>query len=143
MNEEPRKYFFRQRQRNRLYDVVISTLEDDGSRRRDIADRLGVNKSQVSRWLSGPANWEIDTVSDLLFSVGRELDFQPVSFADRSKVISNRFHPASEPDTPRQGRSFSATASTTQPSHVVSGPKEATTTTTSGVREEWGAPCVT
>jgi hypothetical protein len=98
VNERPTKYYFRQRQQNRLYDTVIGAVEDaancDGVRKKDIAETLSVPPSQVTRWLSGPANWTADTISDLLFSVGAELDFRVVRFSERAK--GNRFHPAGE-----------------------------------------------
>jgi transcriptional regulator with XRE-family HTH domain len=100
MNDEPTKYFFRQRQRNRLYDAVISAVEEAGIRRSDIANKLGINRSQVSRWLAGPANWEIDTISDILFSADSELDFKVIMLRDRAKTQRNRFHPAGEVRNP-------------------------------------------
>lgn len=93
------KEYFRQRQRNRLYEDVIKAVEKaavtNGTRRKDIADCLDVSQSQVSRWLSGPANWGVDTISDLLFAVGAELDFLVAWFDDRQK--RNEFHPLGEP----------------------------------------------
>jgi len=74
------KFFFRQRQRNRLYDQVVGAIEDAGVRREDIAEKLGINPSQVSRWLSGPASWEQDTISDLLFAIDAELEFRVVPY---------------------------------------------------------------
>jgi transcriptional regulator with XRE-family HTH domain len=94
MTDEPTKYFFRQRQQNRLYDVVIRAVELSGMRRKEIAKKLGVPPSQITRLLSGPSNWTSDTTSDLLFAVDAELDFQAVQFCDRAK--GNRFHPAGE-----------------------------------------------
>ena len=94
MNELPSKYFFRQRMKNRIYDAVIAAVEDaakaNGMRKKDIAEKLGVNPSQVTRWLSGPANWEVDTISDLLFAVGAELDIDAVLFADRDGATARR-----------------------------------------------------
>ncbi len=78
------KIYFRQRQRNRLHETVAvaieSVAEASGLRKRDIADKLEMHPSQISRWLSGPANWTIDTVSDLLYAVGAELEFKVVFF---------------------------------------------------------------
>lgn len=97
MNDMPSKYFFRQRMKNRTYDAVIAAVENaaatHGMRKKDIAEKLGVNPSQVTRWLSGPANWGADTISDLLFAVGAELEPVVVTFAERQRQKSNRFHP--------------------------------------------------
>jgi predicted XRE-type DNA-binding protein len=92
------KYYFRQRQQNRLYDVVIRAIEEEHIRRKNIAEKLGIPPSQVTRLLSGPANWTIDTISDLLFAIDAELDFSIVRFRDRVK--GNRFHLAGEPSSP-------------------------------------------
>lgn len=97
MNDMPSKYFFRQRMKNRIYDAVIAAVEDAaakrGMRKRDIAEKLGVDPSQVTRWLSGPANWGANTISDLMFAVDAELEFDFVTFADRQRQKSNHFHP--------------------------------------------------
>ncbi len=97
MNEMPSKYFFRQRMKNRVYDVVIAAVEDAaakrGMRKKDIAEKLGIHPSQVTRWLSGPANWGADTISDLLYAVDAELEPATVTFAEREQRKSNRFHP--------------------------------------------------
>ena len=86
--------YYRQRTRNRVWEAVIKALDRahdlHGTRRKDIADFLTVPPSQVSRWLSGPGNWEIDTVSDLLLSAGAEMDFVPVRFDERAP--KNEFH---------------------------------------------------
>lgn len=92
------KYYYRQRQQNRLYDAVIRAIEEEGVRRKFIAEKLGIPPSQVTRLLSGPANWTVDTVSDLLFAIDAELDFQIVRFRDRAQ--GNRFHPVGEQARP-------------------------------------------
>ena len=103
MNEKPTKFYFRQRNKNRLYDAVIQAVEEsaahNGTRRRDIAETLGLPASRVTRLLSGPSNWESDTTSDLLFAIDAELDYKVVFFKDRDK--SNSFHPIGEPLPPR------------------------------------------
>jgi transcriptional regulator with XRE-family HTH domain len=101
VTEGASKFFFRQRQRNRLFDNVVEAIEDasasNGIRRKDIAEKLSVNPSQVSRWLSGPANWEQDTISDLLFAIDAELEFRIVPFSELERKKSNHFHPRGEP----------------------------------------------
>ena len=118
MNENPSKFYLRQRNKNRLYDVVVHAIEKsaarNGTRRKDIAKTLGVPASQVTRLLSGPSNWESDTTSDLLFAIGAELDYNVVFFRDRAK--SNVFQPAGEPPP----RATVVQARGTTPSRTVS-----------------------
>jgi predicted XRE-type DNA-binding protein len=94
MNEVVTKSYFQQRQRNRLYETVIKAVEASGMRQRDIAAKLNVSPSQISHFLSGPANWTIDNVSDVLFAIDAELDFSVVKFKDRKK--GNRYHALNE-----------------------------------------------
>jgi hypothetical protein len=108
MSDEPTKYFFRQRQQNRVFDTVIHALEEAGMRRKGIAAAMGVPPSQVTRLLSGPGNWTCDTISDLLFAIRAELDFQVVHFCDRAK--GNRFHPEISLPSGRPGATTTATS---------------------------------
>ncbi len=92
-----RKYeasYFEQRFRNRIYEAVIKAVEEAAHsnkwKRKDLAVRMGKKPSQVTKWLAGPGNWTLDTVSDLLFAIDAELDFFVTLFAKKTK--SNEFH---------------------------------------------------
>ena len=71
--------YFRARLRNALYDVVVSEFikqrEGVGLKKNDLARRIHRRPEQMTRWLSTPQNWTLDTVSDLLVAMGIELKF--------------------------------------------------------------------
>ncbi len=90
---------FAERNRNRVYDIVVAAIEEAaaqrGITRKEMAQKIGKHPAQVSMWLSGPSNWTLDTISDLLFSVDAEMDYSSVPFSER--VNRNVHHPAGEP----------------------------------------------
>lgn len=93
---------FAERNRNRVYDIVVKAVvanaKAKGMKRKEIADKIGRKQSHVTKLLSGPGNWTLDTISDLLFAVDAELDYEVVPFSKRAK--SNVFHPMKSPPVP-------------------------------------------
>lgn len=68
--------YFAERLRNRIYEIVIDEFEASGISKATLARRLRKDPSQLTRWLGSPGNWEIDSVSNVLFAIsGGELNF--------------------------------------------------------------------
>lgn len=81
-------FYFRQRQKNKVFQSVIAYFAEQaearGLTKRDIAKLLNRDPAQITRWLSGPSNWTLDTISDLLLAMKAELEINIVAFDDDS-----------------------------------------------------------
>lgn len=61
--------YMRARNKHRLYSLVIKEFEKSGLSQADLSKRLGKNPDVVCRLLAAPRNWQVDTISDLLFAI--------------------------------------------------------------------------
>ena len=86
--------YFRQRQSNHVYEAVYREFQKSGMSKADVSRRLNKKPEQITRWLSGPGNWTLDTVSDLLLAVGSEMTFTVISVT--SQPIQNYVHPLAQ-----------------------------------------------
>jgi transposase-like protein len=84
--------YFRARLRNRIYDLVVSEFarqqEMTGATKADLARRIGRDPAQLTRWLSSPSNWTLDTISDLMTAMGTEPQFAVESVGHAQVAIS-------------------------------------------------------
>ena len=67
--------YFRERFRDRLYDLVLSEFHrravERGMTKAEVARRIGRRPEQITRWFGAPGNWTLETVSDLLLAVAK------------------------------------------------------------------------
>lgn|SRR5262249_7077432 len=88
-------FYYRQRSKNRLFEALTSFFAEEAERRgitkRDIAECLHRDPALITRWLTAPSNLTLDTISDLLLSLGAEMDYVVAKFEDRPQP--NEMHP--------------------------------------------------
>jgi hypothetical protein len=61
--------YMRERNRARLYNLVIEEFQYSGISQAVLAGRLGKAPEVISRLLGSPGNWTQDTISDLLYAI--------------------------------------------------------------------------
>lgn len=87
--------YYRQRQKNRVFTSLVEFFAQEAERRgvtkKQLAETLSKDPAQITRWLSAPSNFELDTLSDLLLALDAEMDHRIVRFCDRAKP--NYAHP--------------------------------------------------
>lgn len=68
--------YFRARLRERWHELLVSEFLEERGRsgitRAALAERIGRQPEQVTRWLKAPGNWTLDTISDLFLALGAE-----------------------------------------------------------------------
>jgi hypothetical protein len=91
--------YYRQRQKNRVFSSLVELFANEaahtGVTKKDLAEALSKDPSQITRWLSAPSNFELDTLSDILLALGAQMEHRIVRFADASKP--NYAHPLIAP----------------------------------------------
>jgi len=91
------KAYYRQRQRNRAYEQIISLFvklaEETGLSKTDLSIRTGKDKATITRCLSAPSNLTLDTISDLLLAMDAEMGFQVLQFSELDRLRPNYTHP--------------------------------------------------
>jgi len=103
--------FYRRRQQNRVFSQLAQffAAEAESGRitRKELAQRLSKDPAQITRWLMGPTNFELDTISDLLLAMGAEMDYRIVRFVDRAQP--NFIHPLSVATSRTSQTAFAST----------------------------------
>lgn len=83
------KAYYRQRQKNRVFGSIAEFFANGAERgefsRKSLAEKMGKDPAQITRWFAGPSNLELDSISDILLAMGAEMDWRIVSFKDRPK----------------------------------------------------------
>ncbi len=86
-------FFFRQRLKNKIFQSVLSHFADLAKEKnlakKDIANLLNKDPSQITRWFAGPNNWTLDTISDLLLAMDAELKHEIVSLHEDRQYATN------------------------------------------------------
>jgi hypothetical protein len=81
-------FYFRYRFRNRVFQSVMAYFASQAKghqlTRANIAAALGKDPAQITRWFSGPGNWTLDTVSDLLLAMNAEMSDDILPFHESS-----------------------------------------------------------
>jgi hypothetical protein len=82
------------RAQNKAHDCVLGVFveeaEERGINKAYIARRLGKRPEVVGRCLTAPGNWTLDTLAELLGSMGYDVEIQARPFSN--PVLPNRIH---------------------------------------------------
>ena len=62
-----------QKLKNDFYHTVMSAFEESCLSQAELATKMGIDKGQLNRQLSGPSNWTIETVAKMLFAINGHL----------------------------------------------------------------------
>ena len=86
-------FFFRQRFKNKIFQSVLSHFADLAKEKnlakKDIANLLDKDPSQITRWFAGPNNWTLDTISDLLLAMDAELKHEISPLHENKQQTTN------------------------------------------------------
>lgn len=87
--------YYKQRQKNLIFAELAAFFAEEAERRgiskKDLAEALSKDPAQITRWLSGPSNFELDTLTEILLALDAEMEHRIVRFGD--KPTPNYVHP--------------------------------------------------
>ena len=75
-----------------VLNAFLKMAEEEGITRSFVARRLNKPREQITRWLGGPGNWTLDTLTNLALAIG----YRPRISLERLSSIRqpNAHHPA-------------------------------------------------
>jgi DNA-binding phage protein len=74
-----------------VMEIFLKMAQTDNITRAFLARRLGKSPEQITRWLSAPGNWTLDTFTNLLLAMGYRPTFGAERLSDMRQ--SNDHHP--------------------------------------------------
>ena len=84
--------YVRTRNKNKAHSLLLELFEESNLSKAELAKMLDKKPEQITRWLAGPGNLKLDTLSDLIFALKGE--FFTVECKDElSRNKSNRQSP--------------------------------------------------
>ena len=95
--------FVRGRNKNKAHSLILEIFQDSNLTKAELARMLGKKPEQITRWLAGPGNLTLDTLSELIFAIKGEF-FEVKCVDELSRGKSNRSSPqwTVEMETPVQ-----------------------------------------
>jgi len=89
-------YYYRRRFVNRVFSALANFFAEEakvhGATKSKIAKRLGVDPSQITRWLAHPNNLTLESISDILLALDAEAE-PPNIVPFRERLDPNYAHP--------------------------------------------------
>ena len=64
--------FVRTRNKNKAHSLLLELFDQSHLSKADLARMLNKQPEQITRWLAGPSNLTLDTLSDLIFALAGE-----------------------------------------------------------------------
>lgn len=64
--------YVRTRNKNKAHSLLLEIFEESNLSKADLAKMLDKKPEQITRWLAGPGNLKLDTLSDLIFAMKGE-----------------------------------------------------------------------
>jgi hypothetical protein len=93
-------HYYRARLKNEVYQGVLERFyalaQQQGLTKKQMATLLGRDAGQLNRQLAEPANWTLDTVSDLLLAMNAELKVVIVPLDRQPQVLASAVAEKSE-----------------------------------------------